>query len=148
MRHALLSLCFAAAVVSGGGHAARAAESGINVSDAWMRVIIAKRPAAGYMTIRNDGDKPRHLIEASSPSCGMLMLHKTVEQGGQSQMIMLNEVVVPAHGSVAFKSGSFHLMCMGLGSSMKPGNTVSVTLGFADGAKIEVPFLVKNATGK
>src|SRR6516165_8174332 len=46
---------------------AAAEESGLEVSDAYMQTTIPSRPAAGYFTLKNNGDVDRVLVEASSP---------------------------------------------------------------------------------
>ncbi len=64
------------------------------------------------------------------------------------RMVHVDSVPVPAHGSVAFKPGGYHLMCMKPKPAMKPGATVSVSLEFADGTKTVANFAVKDAKGQ
>jgi periplasmic copper chaperone A len=118
----------------------------LSVSDAWFRSLPAKLPAGGYFTLHNNSDVNATLTGASSPACGMLMLHKSETSGGTGMMDMVMSVSVPAHGSLAFAPGGYHLMCDA--PSMKPGASVPVTLQFADGAKLEAKFAVKNAKGQ
>jgi copper(I)-binding protein len=125
-----------------------AGASELIVQDGWMRMLIPSRPAAGYFTLRNDGDAARTLVGASSPACGMLMLHRSVHQGGQDRMEMVKSVDVPAHGAVSFAPGGYHLMCTSPKASVRPGGSVPVTLRFADGATVEATFAVKGPNGK
>jgi copper(I)-binding protein len=123
------------------------AEAGVTLTAPWMRLLITARPAAGYFTLDNTTDTPRQLTGASSPDCGQLMLHQSVEKGGQDQMMMVAQVTVPAHGSVSFAPAGYHLMCMQPSPSMKVGGSVPVTLHFADAGTLTASFPVKGARG-
>lgn len=94
------------------GLPAAADEHGLEVSDAYMQTTIPSRPAAGYFTLKNNGDVDRVLVGASSPGCELIMMHKSESVGGMEKMLMVDNVPVPAHQSVAFAPGGFHLMCM------------------------------------
>lgn len=120
----------------------------VTVSDAWFRALPAGLPAGGYLTLHNNADEDIALTGASSPACGMVMLHRSMDMGGMEQMQMVDSVRVPAHGEVAFKPGGYHLMCMQPTEEMKPGATVAVTLSFADGTKTDASFTVKDAKGQ
>ncbi|WP_158322797.1 copper chaperone PCu(A)C [Acidisphaera rubrifaciens] len=130
------------------GTAALAAEPGLTVTDGWLRVIIAGRPAAGYFTVRNDGATPRVLNGARSPACGSLMLHRSTEAGGQERMEMVATATVPAHGTLRFTPGDYHLMCMQPTAAVRPGAKVPVTLTFADGGTVSGNFMVRGAKGQ
>ncbi len=118
------------------------AAEGLTISDARMRLVIPSRPAAGYFTLSNDTDHAQALVGASSPACGMIMLHQSLHQNGQERMVMRKRVNVPAHGSVSFAPGGYHLMCMKPGKAMVPGHKVPVTLDFQDGGRMTVEFPV------
>ena len=113
-----------------------------------MRFIIKARPAAGYFTLKNDSDSAVELTGASSSACGMLMLHQTKQMNGIDRMMMVKSIKVPAHGSLSFQPGGYHLMCMQPQRSMKIGASVPVTLNFADGKTITASFPVKGPGGK
>jgi hypothetical protein len=123
------------------------AEPSVAVKDPWLRFIIAARPAAAYLTLTNNTDHAVTLTGASSPGCSSLMLHQSVAKGGTQTMAMVDSIAVPAHGSISFSPGGYHLMCMDPTKAARPGATVPVTLTFADGSKISASFPVRNATG-
>lgn len=125
-----------------------AAPAGVAVEGAWMRSIIPSRPAAGYFTLENTSGADLSLVGASSPACGMLMLHQSMDMGGQAMMKMVPAVKLPAHGKVSFSPGGYHLMCVNPTSAMRHGATVPVTLRFSNGETITTPFPVRNALGK
>jgi hypothetical protein len=118
------------------------------VSDAWIRAMPASIPSGGYFTLRNGTAKDVILTGAATPACGSLMLHQSEMTGGMSSMHHVDEVDVPAGGSVAFAPGGYHLMCMQTTSAITSGGNVPVTLMFKDGSKVTASFAVRNAAGK
>jgi len=122
--------------------------SHVAVSNGWFRALPAKLPAGGYFELRNTGKWPILLRGASSPACGMLMLHKSERKNGVGSMEDVASVEVPAGGTLGFAPGGYHLMCMDPTTAMKPGGSVTVTLDFADGTKVSTSFAVKNARGQ
>ncbi len=108
-----------------------------------MRYLLANIPAAGYLVLRNGGDDAAVLTGAQSPACGMLMLHQSADTSGMATMMDVQNVIVPAHGSVTFAPGGFHLMCMQ--PSMKVGDHIPVTLDFQDGSKLATVMPVYGA---
>ena len=142
---ALAAILFGAAVLA---PPFATAASTVSIDKPWIRFIIKARPAAGYFTLKNDGDSTVELTGASSSACGMVMLHETKSEGGVDKMMMVKSVTVPAHGSLSFAPGSYHLMCMKPNASMKVGASVPVVLKFADGNTITTSFLVKGPGGK
>lgn len=129
-------------------NAARAAESGVSLQDGWMRTLIRSRPAAGYFLLRNTTATPKVLIGAASPACGQLTLHQSLDQSGQHRMVAVRQVDVPAHGSLSFAPGNYHLMCMEPGKALKPGGSVKVTLDFADGGTLAADFAVRGSAAQ
>lgn len=121
---------------------------GISLRDPWFRFITPTIPAAGYFTLSNSTAVPQTLIGASSPACGSLMLHQSVTKSGVEQMIMVPKVSVPAHGTLQFAPGGYHLMCMSPAGTMRPGQSVPVTLQFDGGGTFSASFPVRGATGK
>jgi periplasmic copper chaperone A len=118
----------------------------IAISDAWIRALPVGSDA-GYFTLKNTGSTTRVLTGASSPACGMLMLHQTATMNGMTHMANVASVNVPAGGEIKFAPTGYHLMCDRPRPAVKPGAKISVTLEFADGMKTTVAFAVKDATG-
>ena len=118
----------------------------VTVSDAWFRSLPAGIPAGGYFIAHNGGRTNLAITGASSPACGMLMLHESSDKGGMSSMDMVEKVPLPAGGEARFTPGGFHLMCMQ--PKMTIGGKVSVALTLSDGSSVTVPFAVRDAKGK
>ncbi|HLI16741.1 MAG TPA: copper chaperone PCu(A)C [Rhodanobacteraceae bacterium] len=141
--------CACLITASAAAFAAAPAKSSVHVEHAWIRWLPANLPAAGYAKIVNDGDSTVRLTGASSPDYGEVMLHQSRLAEGDSTMVMVAHLDILAHGSVSLAPGGYHLMLSHAKQPVKPGDTVPVTLHFADGASVQVGFKVMpaNATG-
>ncbi|MGH7044373.1 MAG: copper chaperone PCu(A)C, partial [Acetobacteraceae bacterium] len=140
-RLALLASVVAAGVIP----AAAWADTPVQVRAPWFRYLLASIPAGGYLTLENTSAAPAVLTGATSPACGSLMLHRTETAGGTDRMLGVQRITIPAHGQFRFAPGGYHLMCME--PKMQPGQTVPVTLLFANGSRITASFTVRGASG-
>jgi periplasmic copper chaperone A len=122
--------------------------AGLTVSGAWVRHLPAGVPAGGFFTLHNQSKGAVALVGASSPDYAMVMLHKTVEEGGTSKMMPVDRIEVPAGGAVAFHPGGYHLMLMHAKHEIKVGSRIPVTLVFSDGAKVTAQFEVRGPTAR
>jgi hypothetical protein len=118
---------------------------GVTVQHAWVRYLLPNIPAGGYLTLTNTSDYTAVLTGASSPACGSLMLHESMNMGGAAMMMAVQSVPVPAHGSLVLTEGGYHLMCMS--PEMKIGGKAPITLQFQDGSLILVQAPVYGPAG-
>ena len=58
----------------------------------------------------------------------------------------VQEIPVPANGSVTLQPGGYHVMFIGLTQPFKEGESIPVKLNFSDGRSAEVTFTVKAPT--
>lgn len=140
---ALSTLTCALAVVA----AAHAGDNNLAISDPWVRTVVPSRPAAGYFTLTNKTAKAEELVGASSPACGTVMLHQSVDQNGVEKMLMVKSIAVPPGGQIKFAPGGYHLMCMMPSKDVMPGHSMPITLRFADGGTITASFPIRSAMG-
>ena len=138
-----LPLLLAGLLCAGAVHATEAEH--VHASGAWIRVLPGNLPAGGYVTLRNDGDQPAALEGASSPDYASVMLHQSSTDTGMGRMRMVDRLDVPAHGQVALSPGGYHLMLMDATQPVQPGQTVRITLRFADGSTLATDFVAKPA---
>ena len=125
-----------------------AAQAGsVTVTGGWIRALPGKTPAGGYFTLSNDSGRRMVLTDASSPACGMLMLHKTDTESGVASMNDVTAIPIAVGAHVSFAPGGYPLMCMDPAAAIAPGNKVPVTLIFSDGTKVTNAFVVRGATG-
>jgi copper(I)-binding protein len=120
---------------------------GIAVTGGWIRALPANVPSGGYFNLSNDTGKRIVLTGASSPACGMLMLHKSDMSDGMSSMSDVESIAIAVGAHVTFAPGGYHLMCMDPTPAIKPGSKVPVTLVFEDGARVTNTFVVRDAAG-
>ena len=128
---ATATLVVAAACSGGGGSGATAP----TVSGAWVRVPMnAAGPAAAYLRIANTGSGADALVSVSSPAADAVELHESMMgDDGSMGMRPIDELAIPAGGSVELKPGGAHLMLIGLTSPLAAGGTVQLRLTFKSG---------------
>lgn len=117
-----------------------------SVSDCWIRALPGDLPSGGYFKASNAGDQPVNLVGISTAAFGMAMLHQTQSQGSTSSMAMVDQVAVPAHGSLVFAPGNYHVMLEHPKQPLRIGTTIPLTFSFSDGEKIMANCAVKSAS--
>lgn len=132
----------AASLLAASTTALAAAPPGVHVEHAWIRWLPANLPAAGYAVLVNAGAGPVNLVGASSPAYASVTLHHSRLAQGDSTMVAVQQISVPAHGSVKLAPGGYHLMLMHATRAVKPGDTVPMTLRFAGGGVLRADFSV------
>lgn len=143
-RRRLLAAGFAALAFTLVPAFAAGGASAVHAKEAWIRWLPGTLPAAGYVSLSNTGDKPVVLDGAASADYGSAALHETRNKGGVSEMVHVGKITIPAHGTLAFQPGGYHLMLTKAKKPIKPGDTVRVTLLFEGGDKLMVNFEVRN----
>jgi periplasmic copper chaperone A len=143
MKPTILSLLLGSLLFAGAAHATAAEH--VRASHAWIRVLPGDLPAGGYVTLQNDSDQPAALSGASSTRYADVMLHHSSTAGGMSRMTMVDTMTVPAHGKAVLAPAGYHLMLMQPGAPVKPGDTVQLTLTFADGSTLATDFIARPA---
>jgi periplasmic copper chaperone A len=126
------------------GGAGTPASPQVEVRDAWIRLLPGSVPGGGYLTLVNTGDLGRSLTGASSDDYGSVSLHQSVSQGGVSSMHPVDVIVLKPHSTLVFGDSGYHLMLMNARKPLKPGDTVTITLQFADGSRIPCPFQLRS----
>jgi periplasmic copper chaperone A len=117
----------------------------IKATHAWIRLLPAKLPASGYVTLQNNGSSVVTLISAHSRTYASVMLHQSTMGGGMSNMSAVGRLDIPAQGKVALAPAGYHLMLEDPSRTLTPGDTVDITLDFADGSQLPAHFLVQPA---
>jgi periplasmic copper chaperone A len=136
---------FLAGALMAGGAANAAAGNALAVSHCWIRALPGNLPSGGYFVATNTGDQPVDLVGVETPAFGMAMLHQSQTQGGTSRMVMVDKVRVPAHGTLAFTPGDYHLMLEQPKQPLQIGAKLPLTFVFGGGQKISAMCVVKGA---
>jgi copper(I)-binding protein len=143
LRRLLFSLA-SGVLLAGGAHAMQASQ--VVASHAWIRLLPGDLPASGYVDLRNGGASNAVLIGAHSHTYASVMLHQsTQDAAGMDRMSMVSRLAIPAQAQVALSPAGYHLMLEQAASAPKVGDTVEITLDFADGSHLPVTFLVRPA---
>ena len=120
------------------------AQAEVQVEDAWVREAPpGARMLAAYLTVNNSGSEDLVLVEVQSPAFSHIMLHKSEVVDGVARMIHLDEIVIPAQGSVQLEPGGMHLMMPAPEARLSAGDRVPLVLIFADGNRLEVQAVVR-----
>ncbi|GLQ45305.1 hypothetical protein GCM10007862_03560 [Dyella lipolytica] len=127
-----------------GLHAAQADH--VTASHAWIRLLPGDLPAGGYVTLQNNGATAATLVAAQSAAYASVMIHQSLQEtDGTSRMAMIGRLMIPAHGDMSLVPASYHLMLQQASHPLKVGDSVDITLDFADGSRLPVHFLVRPA---
>ncbi|CAB3639879.1 hypothetical protein LMG24238_00172 [Paraburkholderia sediminicola] len=140
------NLLLAALLCGSSVQAFAGAAATVSVSDCWIRALPGDLPSGGYFKAGNTGDQPVNLTGISTEAFGMAMLHQTQSQGSTSSMAMVHQVAVPAHGSLVFAPGNYHVMLEQPKQPLKIGTTIPLTFSFSDGEKVTASCAVKSAS--
>lgn len=76
------------------------------------RPVPGRHMSAGFLVLSNNTNDAIHITGVSSPQFGAVEIHETTVEDGISRMRELDELVVPAGGSVTLERGGKHLMLM------------------------------------
>ncbi|MCG1017286.1 copper chaperone PCu(A)C [Mycetohabitans sp. B4] len=120
--------------------------AGVQVSGCWVRTMPATLPSSAYFTIRNNADKPVSLLGVDALAFGMVMMHQTQSNGSTSRMVHVDAVDVPAHGTLQFAPGGYHVMLEQPKSTLKVGTTIPLTLDFGAAGKLDVQCELRPAS--
>ena len=115
----------------------------ISFSDAWVRSSPKGDNSAAYVVITNAGAADT-LISVSAAVSPMIELHTVTNDNGMMNMHPAEGgVPIPANATQTLKSGSFHIMIMGLTNELTTGQIVPFTLTFQHAGSVVVPFEVR-----
>ena len=122
------------------------ADASISIENAWVRDAPPHAEmSAGYLTILNHSGKTQTLTSVSSPQFQKVEVHKTEMVNGQVRMLREDNVTVPAHGSVEFKPGGYHLMLIHPQHELKLGDQVELRLLFKGSQPLTVDAQIREA---
>jgi copper(I)-binding protein len=143
MRHSFFTLALALALSAAPALAQEFKGGDIVIEQPWARATPkGAEVGSGYVTIQNKGVAPDRLTGGSA-DFGAVEVHQMSSANGVSQMRELKDgLAIPAHGSVAFSPGGYHLMFTHLTHPLTKGESVKATLNFEHAGPIDVEFRV------
>ena len=108
----------------------------IQVEQPYVRAVPPGQPnSAAFMTLHNQGREGNALVGASSPAAEVVELHTHIIEEGMMKMRRVAQIELPARGAAVLKPGGLHIMLIGLKGPLTPGQTIPLTLKFADGSE-------------
>lgn len=116
----------------------------LTIEAPWTRAAGQGGQGAGYLTIRNAGPADR-LLSASTPAATRIELHTHLRDGDVMRMRPVEDIPVPANGSVTLQPSGLHLMLIGLTRPFAVGESVPVTLRFERAGEVVVNLPVQAA---
>jgi periplasmic copper chaperone A len=143
MRHSFLTLALALALSAAPTLAQEFKGGDIVIEQPWARATPkGAEVGSGYLTIQNKGAAPDRLTGGSA-DFATVEVHQMSSANGVSQMRELKDgLAIPAHGSVGFSPGGYHLMFTHLTHPLTKGESVKATLNFEHAGPIDVEFSV------
>lgn len=103
----------------------------VSITDAWVRGTVPGQMGTGaFMQLNSATDLT--LIGVTSPAAKVAQIHEMALDAGVMKMRAIGKLPLPAGRTVELKPGGYHLMLMDLAHPLKAGDSVPVTLTFAD----------------
>jgi copper(I)-binding protein len=145
MRHSLFTLAVALGLSVTPALAQEFKAGDIVIEKPWARATPkGAEVGSGYLTIQNKGAEPDRLTGGSADFATVEVHQASTENGVSKMREVAGGLAIPAHGSVGFSPGGYHLMFMHLTHPLTKGDTVKATLNFEHAGPVEVEF---NVTG-
>ena len=117
----------------------------VEIDGAYARASIPNVPnSAAFFVIKNNSDKDIAITSANSDIAEKNELHTHIKENQMLKMMKIEKLVVPAKSSLELKSGSDHIMLMGLKKELKVGDEIDLELSFSDGDKKSIKVPVKD----
>lgn len=91
--------------------------------------------SAVFMTIENHMASERTLVSVTTPAAKKSELHTVEKQGDLLKMRQVDGIEIPAHGEIQLMPGSFHIMLLNVNKPLVEGDSITLTLGYANGEK-------------
>jgi copper(I)-binding protein len=103
------------------------------------RPLPGRHMSAGYLVLTNNDGEDIIITSVTSPQFEFVEIHETAIDDGVSRMREIQELIVPANGSVTLERGGKHLMLMRAGD-MQDSVTLHLMSGDAPVLTVEYSF--------
>lgn len=133
----MIALIFSFLTLLGSG------QHSIKVENTWIRPANKGMNSAMYFKLDNSSNKADTLYKVSSESAELVQIHETFMKNGLMGMKEVKFIVVPAHSSITFKPGGYHVMFIKLKKDFKVKSKEEAYLYFKSGTKIKVNPIVR-----
>lgn len=118
--------------------------SSLLVHDAWVReTLAAGGSSAAYVTIDNPTAQPVTLTGITVSGAGRAQIHEMSGPATAATMRRVESIIIPAHGSLALAPGGTHVMLFDVTPLYTPGQSVTMTVTFANQPPQTIRALVR-----
>jgi len=135
---AALTLCAAATVL-----AADVKVGNLRIDDVWARTGQPGQVSAAFMDVKNKGAADK-IVSAHCDCAKATELHDMNMADGKMRMMQVSAMEIPADGELKLKSGSYHIMLIGLNRPLVAGEMLPITLKFEKAGEVTVQAKVKD----
>jgi hypothetical protein len=98
----------------------------------------------GYFTLKNTGTQSRQLLKITAPQAASIEIDRTsTDAQGVSRMWPVGKLEIAPGQTVKLSPNGLHIMLRGLKQPLLPGQTVPVTMLFADEPPVTVVLQVR-----
>ena len=124
------------------------AGAAVDVEAPWVREAPpASTVLAAYMVLKNTADTPRTITRIDSPDFRDAQIHRTVVEDGVAKMLPVEQLQLPASGSVTLEPGGLHLMLFDPQRPLRDGDSIILIIHASDGDSVTVHAPVVRKTG-
>lgn len=117
----------------------------ITVEDAYVNIPLpGKTTVAAYFTLHNKSAQDIALVSVRTALTERAELHSHSHKDGVMRMRREDQVMIPANSSVAFASGSWHVMLFNVTQTLQTGEQLHLTLIFSDGTQLPVMVQIRS----
>lgn len=116
------------------------AQAEVQVADPYVRATVpGAHVSAAFATLFNPEEDVRQLVTVSSPVAKQVELHDmVVSPDGVMNMQKVEQITIPAKGTLMLKPGSLHIMLLQLTQPLPVGAVVPLTLTFDNGQQVQI----------
>ena len=115
----------------------------LGVEDAWSRASPPMvETGAVYLTIVNDEQRNRRLVEARSGNAASITIHETLHENGMTRMAHRDSLPIEAGSTLRLGPNGIHLMMLNLHAPLVEGDQFDLILKFDHGEEVSVPVNV------
>lgn len=117
----------------------------IEIEGAWVRALPPTvKNSVAYMTINNNSENEDRLLSVHSPLAASAEVHEYFTENGLEMMRPVNELGIPAQGSLLIEPRGLHIMLLDIEKVPKVGDQVALTLKFQHAGEVKVSADVKD----
>ena len=119
------------------------------IEDAYSREMApGQRNGVIYLRVVNDTDQPITIVAADSDSAEHTELHQHRHENGVMRMQQVDELIVPAHGTLLLEPSGYHVMLINPEQRLRAGDVINLDLITDQDEIVSSEVVVRSITKK